>query len=224
MATYGYSSGSIEDSGIVEEPNSFRDSTQQSGITNKERVKADLIYCGYVLHDIHLSSSLDEFKTQFIKEYGLKGQFTEKDEINIYYKKIKEEENEQDREGTKIDILKETDYQLMLKVFFEDKKKKKIFIETKKLPIFLQGEEPLEFEDEIKNVVERELKIAGNNIMKCLTTNITYGSCKQIRNNICSKCNNQIIGCVYKKVDPNEEKFYCELCTSGLDFPIFKLF
>ena len=61
---------------------------------------------------------------------------------------------------SKVDI---TDYsQILEKISIG--KSKTIYVETLKIPIHFNGEKSVEFEDEIKNFVERELRIAANNI------------------------------------------------------------
>lgn len=202
-------------------------SSQQSTLTNNERVKSDLNYCGCILHDIHLAQNLQEFKNQFIKAYSLEDQITDSDEILISYGEPLRGNNEVEigapREKTIIET--DSDYQTMLRDFFQDNnKKRQIVIETKKLPVFFKGEKCFEFEDEIKQVVERELKIAGNNIKKCLTSNIKIGCNKQVRNLMCNMCKEQIIGCYYKKVSPDEDLNLCELCATKVNFPVFKIY
>ena len=113
----------------------------------------------------------------------------------------------------------------MLEHFLEakDSKDKVVYVETKKLPVYFEGEKSIEFEDEIKKVVERELRIAANNIKKCLTTNLSLSNSKKVRIETCKKCNSQIIGYLYKAIDPNEDSYYCELCSSKIQTPLFKI-
>ena len=177
------------------------------------KTNANLSYCGYEISNIHLATNLSEFKTQFIKEYSLEGQIKENDPISLYYKK----------DSNKIDVKNELDYHKMLEYFFNSKDNI-IFIETVKIPIHFDGPKSMEFEDEIKKVVQRELCIAANNIKKCLTTNLTLSNCKKIRNDNCKMCNKQIIGYIYKKVSPTEnDTYYCEDCSLKIDTPLFKI-
>lgn len=231
METYGatYESSSYyytggETGSAVTNPSgrsSISSQSQKSEITNKERVKSNLNYCGCIIRDVHLAQSLQEFKNQFIEQFSLEDQITEGDEITIHYDKSNNEGALQD----KIYIENDTDYQNMLKDFFQDKKEKTIYIDTKKLPVYFTGDKTYEFEDEIKNVVQREFKIAGNNIKKCLTTHVSVGNCKQVRNLTCSNCNNQIIGCYYKKLAPSDkDEHFCEMCASEIDYPCFKIY
>ena len=186
-------------------------------MSNEEILKttANIIYCGYEISNVHLGKSLDEFKTQFITLFSLENLLSNQDAITITYK--------DERESKKtINKKNKEDYIEMLKFFFETKNKKIIYVETEKMPVHFEGEKSVEFEDEINKVVERELLIAANNIKKCLTTNISYGNSKKVRNENCKKCGKQIIGYLYKKVGENNEN-YCEFCSSKINEPLFKI-
>ena len=40
----------------------------------------------------------------------------------------------------------------------------------------------------------------------------------------CEKCKNQIIGYLYKEINPKEkDKYYCELCSTNAEKPLFKI-
>lgn len=186
-----------------------QENTSESPKTN---TFANLSYLGYILSNIELASKLSEFKQQFIKEYSLDKQISENDEIKIFYGEKKEVEND-------------SDYQMMLNSFNNKSDKNNIvYIETKIMPVYLKGGKSIEFEEEIKNVVERELLIAANNIKKCLTTNLSFSNSKKVRIQLCSKCNEQIIGYLYKKISPDEEDcYYCELCSTQVEEPLFKI-
>ena len=112
----------------------------------------------------------------------------------------------------------------MLEDYKGDIRNKTIFIETEIIPVHFEGPKSIEYEDEIKKVVERELLIAANNIKKCLTTNISLSNSKKVRKEICSDCKKQIIGFLYKKISPTEQNdYYCELCSMKVDAPLFKI-
>ena len=186
-------------------------------MSNEEIIKttANIIYCGYQLSNVHLGKDLDEFKTQFINLFSLENLLSNKEENNMTITYIDEKES-------KKAINSSEDYIEMLKFFMETKNKKIIYVETKKIPVHFEGVKSVEFEDEINKVVERELLIAANNIKKCLTTNITYGNSKKVRDQICNKCREQIIGNLYKKVSENNE-YYCEKCSNDINEPLFKI-
>ena len=172
---------------------------------------ANISYCGYILSNIHLAPSLSEFKAQFIKEFSLENQFNENDEIKIF-------------NAEKQNINNDSDYKAMLDNLANSKNKGTVFVETEKIPVYFSGEKSIEFEDEIKNIVERELRIAANNIKKCLTTNLSLSNSKKVRIQSCSKCHNQIIGYLYKEISPDEkDSYYCELCSTQVNTPLFKI-
>ena len=183
---------------------------------SEEKIKttANLSYCGYEIPNVHIATNLSEFKTQFIKEYSLQNQIKEDDNISISYKE----------DEKKIIINNEEDYHKMLENFINSQKDKIIYIDTEKIPVHFDGQKSIEFEDEIKKVVERELLIAANNIKKCLTTNLSISNSQKIRIQSCVNCKKQIIGYLYKAIKPLErDKYYCELCSIDSDVPLFKI-
>ncbi len=177
-------------------------------------------YCGYKMPVSSYEETLSNFKQKFVKDFSLENQIKESEienegEISIYY--IDEKSNK------KTEIKNESDYKQMLDNL-STFHKKTIYVETKVIPVHFDGEQSIEFEDEIKKVVERELRIAANNIKKCLTTNISLGNCKKIRTQTCENCKNQIIGYLYKTIDCDEkDKYYCELCSASIQTPMFKI-
>ena len=185
-------------------------------MTSEEKIKtiANLSYCGFEIPNVHIATNLSEFKTQFIKKFSLQNQIKEDDKILISYKE----------DEKKININKESDYHKMLEYFINSKKEKIIYIETEKIPLSFDGEKSVEFEDEIKKVVQRELLIAANNIKKSLTTNLSISNSNKVRIQNCEKCKNQIIGYLYKEINPKEkDKYYCELCSTSAEKPLFKI-
>ena len=181
---------------------------------DKIKTIADISYCGYEIPNIHLEANLSDFKKQFINEFSLQEQINEDDEMSIYYK----------QEEKKIEVQNQSDYKNMLDNFLNSKSKQVIYVDTKKIPVYFSGKKSIEFEDEIKNVVERELRIAANNIKKCLTTNLSLSNSKKVRTQCCEKCQEQIIGYLYKKVSPTENNaYYCELCSTTIEEPMFKI-
>ena len=179
----------------------------------KTKAKGTISYIGYLVKDVNLPSDLSEFKTQFKKDFNLEKLIDKDDEIKLYYNKNNE----------KTDIEKDEDYQNMLDDFAQDNKEKIVYVETEKLPVHFEGGKSIDFEDEIQKVVERELRIAANNIKKCLTTNLSLSNSKKVREEMCKECNKQIIGYLYKEVTPEEDNFYCELCSTKVDKPMFKI-
>ena len=175
---------------------------------------SSISYLGCPKSKIQLAQTLSDFKTQFIKEFALGNQMNEDDVITVYYK--------QDEKRT--DVKEQEDYEAMLESFAKAKNAQTVYVETEKIPIYFEGEKSIEFEDEIKNVVERELRIAANNIKKCLTTNLSLSNSKKVRVQTCKECKKQIIGYLYKKVSPTEnDSYYCELCSTKVEEPMFKI-
>ena len=184
---------------------------------DKIKITANIYYCNFPKSNVCLATNLSDFKTQFINEFSLQNQLTEKDEISIYY-------NEEGKKEKKIEVKEQSDYQTMLESFSNPKAIKNVYVETEKIPVFFQGDKSIEFEDEIKKVVERELRIAANKIKKCLTTNLSLSNSKKVRTQSCEGCQKQIIGYLYKKISPTEnDSYYCELCSTKVDTPMFKI-
>ena len=179
----------------------------------KINTTSSISYLGYIKTNIQLANTLSDFKTQFINEFSLGNQMNEEDEITLYYK----------QDEKKIDVKEEADYEQMLELFTKSKSPI-VYVETEKIPVYFEGNKSIEFEDEIKKVVERELRIAANNIKKCLTTNLSLSNSKKVRIQTCKDCKKQIIGYLYKKVSPIEnDSYYCELCSSKVEEPMFKI-
>ena len=171
-------------------------------------------YCGYQLKDFSLPSDYSDFKIQLKKTFSLEQILKEDDPIKIHYKDDKENKEVND----------DSDYNSMVEYISGKKGNAIVYVETEKIPVSFEGGNSIEFEDEIKKVVERELRIAANNIKKCLTTNISLSNSKKVRTQCCKGCKKQIIGYLYKAIDKeNEDSYYCELCSTNIDTPLFKI-
>lgn len=199
---------------IIEEP------------AENEKIISDLVYFDYTKKDITLPKNFGGFKLKFIKEYAVEKQIFKKDKMLLNY--IKEINDK----PAPVEVETEEDYQEMMKYFLEKKEKDKnkekankpvIRVDTEKIPLDLKMEEPIEFEDEIKNYIKKEIKILNATIIKQLTTNAKYTECKQPREEICQKCEKQIIGYLFKDVGSDEMNFYCENCAKEVEIPVFKI-
>ena len=176
--------------------------------------KATISYCGYQLKDFSFPSDYSDFKIQLKKTFSLEQILKEDDPIKIHYKEDKENK----------EVNNDSDYNAMVKYISTKKDSVIVYMETEKIPVSFEGGNSIEFEDEIKKVVERELRIAANNIKKCLTTNISLSNSKKVRTQCCKVCNKQIIGYLYKAIDKeNEDSYYCELCSTNIETPLFKI-
>ena len=167
-------------------------------------------YCDAEITKFFFPKDLTEFKNQFIIQFGLKNQI-KPDDISL----IKYEEKE---------ITTDTDYTLILNDI-SSKKQSKVFVETKKVPTHFEGDKSIEFEEEILKLVENEFKVAANNIKAEFKKNICLSNCKKIRSEECCNCKEQIFGYLYKKIsEDNKDKYFCELCSTQVKEPMFKIY
>ena len=143
-------------------------------------------YCGYQLKDFSLPSDYSDFKIQLKKTFSLEQILKEDDPIKIHYKDDKENKEVND----------DSDYNAMVEYISGKKGNAIVYVETEKIPVSFEGGNSIEFEDEIKKVVERELRIAANNIKKCLTTNISLSNSKKVRTQCCKECKKQDKGTI----------------------------
>ena len=181
-----------------------------------EKIKtiASISYCNFEIPNINLEDNLSSFKTQFINEFSLEDQITPDDKIALYY----------EQKNKRMEVNSDEDFQEMLEYFFQKNEKPVVYVETEKIPVSFSSGKSIEFEDEIKNVVKRELCIAANKIKKCLTTNISLSNSKKVRTQTCDTCKQQIIGYLYKKISPDKKDcYYCELCSTKQETPMFKI-
>ena len=186
---------------------------QYKTLTTNDLPKTIISYCGYQLKDFPLPSDYSDFKIQLKRTFSLEQILKEDDPIKIHYKEDKNNKEVND----------DSDYKAMVE-YISKKGNAIVYMETEKIPVSFEGGNSIEFEDEIKKVVERELRIAANNIKKCLTTNISLSNSKKVRTQCCKECKKQIIGYLYKAIDKeNEDSYYCELCSTNIDTPLFKI-
>ena len=100
-----------------------------------------------------------------------------------------------------------------------------IEVKTKKVPVHFKGEKSTDFEEKIKKLIENEFRVDANHIREGLTNHICLSNCKKVRNEICSNCKEQIFGYLFKKISAeNNDKFYCELCSTEINEPMFKIY
>ena len=175
---------------------------------DKINTKGKVSYCGITNSKFLLPNDLSSFKDEFIKQFGLSDQMKPEDITSIKFNDDK--------------IDDEPSYKDMLK---EISKKDIIYVKTEKVPIKFKGANSIDFEEEIKNVIERELKIAANNIKEGLTKHFNLSNCKKVRKEECSKCQKQIFGYLFKKViHEKDDEYYCELCSTQVEEPMFKIY
>ena len=176
---------------------------------NSKNIETTVYYNGASISHFILPPSLSKFKLDFISKFGLTKQLTSNDITSIKY-------NEES-------MNTDSDYNGKLNNNAKAKNSI-IYVETEKVPIHFEGEKSIEFEEEIKKLVENELRVAACHIKNGLTNNLSLSNCKKIRNEKCNSCKKQIIGYLYQKISPEKEKeYFCELCAIDQTQPMFKI-
>ena len=172
--------------------------------------KANVSYCGLTITDFPLSPKLSEFQNLFIEKFGLSNQMKPSEVSSIIY-------NDDE-------IMGESAYNQMIRNISSNKKKDTIFVKTEKVPVHFEGEKSIEVEEEIKKLVEKELKIAANHIKEGLTNHLSLSNCKKVRIEKCYNCKQQIFGYLFKKVCCDQDEYFCELCSTKVAEPMFKIY
>ena len=172
--------------------------------------KGKVSYCDLAISDFKLPQKLSEFTEEFIKQFGLVNQIKPSEIKSIHYN------------GN--EIQDESSYNTMLTEIASKKNGETIFVKTEKVPQHFEGEKSIDFEEEIKKLVEKEFKVAANNIKEGLTNHLSLSNCKKIRIEMCSKCNKQIVGYLFKKVSCEKDENFCELCSTKVMEPMFKIY
>ena len=182
--------------------------TEETSVYTKGKVS----YCDLVISEFNLPQNYSEFPDEFIKQFGLLNQIKPSEISSIQY---------QDGE-----IKDESSYITMLKEIASKKGKGDdiIVVKTEKVPVHFVGEKSIDFEEEIKNLIQNEFKVAANNIKEGLTNHLFLSNCKKIRVEVCSQCNKQIFGYLFKKVSCDKDEYFCELCSTKVMEPMFKIY
>ena len=175
--------------------------------------KANLFYLNNIIKDYVFPDTLEEFKTDIKTLYHIDSRLN--DEISIIYIFLEKEKI--------IEIKTKDDYNLMKKRILNEIKDKTILIEIENNTNGLNRKIPETFEEKIQNVVEKELKNAGERIRKYLSSNNKkYYPATKIQDRVCESCGEIIKGDIYKIVKNVEEKYYCEKCSFNMnDEPMF---
>ena len=176
---------------------------------NSNNIDTTVYYNGASISHFILPQNLSKFKSDFIAKFGLTNKITPEDITSIKY-------NEES-------MNTDSDYNKILNTISKAKNST-IYVETEKVPVHFEGEKSIEFEEEIKKLVENELRVAACHIKNGLTNNLSLSNCKKIRNEKCNGCQKQIIGYLYKKISPeNKKEYFCELCAIDQTQPMFKI-
>ena len=193
---------------------------KEEELKDLENQKSNIFYLGNTIKDFDLPLSLNEFRSKIKDLFHIESR--KNDEIFVIYSLLEDGDNNKVNEKT-LEAKTDKDFHLLLKrIKNNEVKEKTILIETDKVPSQISRINPETFEEEIQNVIERELKAAADNIKKYLSANKKcYPSAKNRKNKMCSKCYRTIIGDIYKSVVDIEEKIYCEKCSFSQDDPTF---
>ena len=180
-----------------------------------EVVKATLKYLKSEIRDYKLPNYFKEFLTQ-IHEI-----FPEEQKLYIVYNHEKKKNGNQTEKM--IEVKNKDDFGLMItRLQKKEIKNNEILIETDEIPAGINRKVPENFDENIKCVVERELKIAAENIKKALAEKKNNINGIKKHDEKCSKCDSEIIGNLYKDV-LEEDKYYCEKCSTESENPVFIL-
>ena len=192
---------------------------QEEELEELKNLTANIYYLNNTINDFDLPLSLNDFRTQIKNLFHIESRSN--DEIFVLYTYL--EEDNDIKEEKILEVKTDEDYILLLKrVKDVEIKDNMILIEIDKVPSEIGRKNPETFEEEIKYVVERELKAASERIKKYLSgSKKCYPSAKNQKNKICSRCSRDIIGDVYKSVTDIEEKIYCEKCSFSQSDPTF---
>ena len=176
--------------------------------------KGNLFYLNNIIKDYVFPDTFEEFKTDIKTLYHIDSRLN--DEISFIY--IFLEKNKNNEKEKIIEIKTKDDYNLMKQRILNEIKGKTILIEIENNSNDLNRKIPETFEEIIQNVVERELKNAGERIRKYLSSNNKkYYPTSKIQDRLCESCGEIIKGDIYKNVKNVEEKYYCEKCSFNMD-------
>ena len=182
--------------------------------------KVNLFYFNNTIKDYDLPETLLNFKSELKELFHIDSKFNE--EINIIY--IFVQKNKNNNIEKYIEVKLEDDYKIMKeRLGKEDIKDNTILIEIENnLNNINKRKVPETFEEEIQNIVERELKNASERIINYLSSNDkkNYPASK-IQDKECCVCNEIINGDIYKNAVNIEEKYYCEKCSININDPMF---
>lgn len=198
------------DKGMINPPQEEKEDENELIVT--------LSYCNKEIQKFHLPFFLDDFKSQFLSAYNINSPKILNEMISLFYVYQKEE-----GEKETVEVRSSDDYTLMISRVKDSKlpEGKKVVVETSRYPPGVGREEPKDFEDEIKTVVERELRVAEENIKKSLIGKKFCGESIKRQKNKCFKCKENIIGDMYKEVTKDEDNFCCGKCASQITTPLF---
>lgn len=206
----------MEDKNFINENNHQEE--PKNDFIQEVNLTVTLSFYNKEIENFRLPFYLEEFHSQFLSLYNISSPKVLSEPIYLIY----QYSNEQGQIET-AQAKTDAEYTLMLSRLKESKLEEshKIFVEASRYPPGVGREEPKDFEGEIRMVVERELKIAEENIKKSLVGKKVYKESTKRQNYKCSKCKEDIIGDMYREVMKDEDNFYCENCASHITLPLF---
>ena len=177
--------------------------------------RANLFYSNTNINDYDLPETLKEFKSDIKKLFKIDSRLN--NEIHIIYISLEKKQLKKN-----IEVKTEDEYKAMRDKIENQIKDHTVLIEIGDNLNDVGRKKPETFEEEIRCVVERELKNAAENITKCLTSNYQklYLNSK-IQDKNCGDCGELIIGDTYKSAINGEEKYFCEKCSFKINEPMF---
>ena len=171
----------------------------------EKEFSTNIFYLNSKLNDFSFPESFQIFKEKIFKVFNFPSNEIEK--LNFFYEKEKEKyfniktEEEYKNEITKIKAINK----------------------NKNLDIYIEfnNNNNDDFEENIKMLVENEIKNASDRIINGLRfKNRKYKELKK-QDKICEECNNFILGDIFIKVDDDKEIYYCEKCSFDIEEPLF---
>ena len=183
-----------------------------------EKEKVNLFYFNNIIKNYSLPESFKDLKTDIKNLFNIDSRLNK--EIFVYYKLLKE--NKDIGKEKYIEVKSDEDYQMMKKYISNDSLDKTLLIEIRKNINDDIRKVSEKFEDEIKIIVENELRNAGERIKQYLSSySKKYYPSSKIQDKICDDCKEIICGDIYKNALKIEEKFYCEQCSFKINDPMF---
>ena len=163
----------------------------------------NIFYSNSKINDYSFPESFQTFKENIILIFNLPPNSIE--QLNYFY----------DKEKT-FNIKTKEDYK-------NETSKIKEINKVKDINIYIEYEEnnSENFEENIKSLVEYEIKSAADRIIDGLKFNRNKNEELKKQEKICYICNNFIVGDIFIEIVDDEEKCYCEKCSLDIKEPLF---
>ena len=188
------------------------ESDNENDIKYLQDIKINVFFMNNKVNDFKLPSSLNELRKKVKQTFLIENKSNEEISIIYFFKS----NNKKDKIKEKIiEVKADGDYITMLNRIKSDEiKEDTIYIETDKIPNETSRIYSINFEEEMHNLIECELRTAGEKIKKYLVANKNcFTEAKNEENKVCSGCGKDIEGNVYRSVININEKYFCEKCS-----------